>query len=418
MNILVIAYQISPHRGSEYSVAWNYVNRMSKDHNLYVICGTSGKHMGDLEDIDDFSQYFGPNVKFIGVNCSYFILMLNYLNKKGIFKYTFYLAYYFWHRLSYNISKELVEKYKIDVVHFVSPIGFRIPGHYYKLNIPSFWGPISGAEYVNLQFFTKLGYFTKLKVLFYNLVTYIQWNSSTIHMAINRYTKVYAATSMMSQKLSQKGVNSQFISENGIFKFVETKRDLSQFSIVWIGNSSPLKGFSLFIEVIKKLKDEDIHVIIIGPGMSRAEFDQKFNVDSKMRCTLYGQLSRSEVFEVLNSGVSVQVMTSMKEGNPTVVWEAMERGIPTVSFAVGGLVDSIGGMNNDCLISLEGGVEVAIDEMASVILRLARDQFYYSRVVSELFDKRSDFLWENRVAIFNKDYCESVKEITCKNYTS
>ena len=42
MNILVLAAFISPTKGSEYSVAWNYVKHMSKYNNLTVVYGASG----------------------------------------------------------------------------------------------------------------------------------------------------------------------------------------------------------------------------------------------------------------------------------------------------------------------------------------------------------------------------------------
>ena len=45
-HILVLAYMLSPYKGSEFSVAWNYVTEMSKDNNLTVLYGISGKHMG------------------------------------------------------------------------------------------------------------------------------------------------------------------------------------------------------------------------------------------------------------------------------------------------------------------------------------------------------------------------------------
>lgn len=48
MNILVLAYLLSPSKGSEYSVAWNYVTHMSKKNNLTVLYGASGNQMGGL----------------------------------------------------------------------------------------------------------------------------------------------------------------------------------------------------------------------------------------------------------------------------------------------------------------------------------------------------------------------------------
>ena len=53
-KILVLAYAISPTRGSEYSVAWNYVQEMSKDNKLTVLYGASGDYMGDCEEMENY----------------------------------------------------------------------------------------------------------------------------------------------------------------------------------------------------------------------------------------------------------------------------------------------------------------------------------------------------------------------------
>ena len=53
-DILVLAYAVSPIRGSEYSVAWNYVTQMSKYNRLTVLYGCAGEHMGDFEEMIDY----------------------------------------------------------------------------------------------------------------------------------------------------------------------------------------------------------------------------------------------------------------------------------------------------------------------------------------------------------------------------
>jgi len=54
MNILILAYLLSPSKGSEYSVAWNYVTHMSKKNNLTVLYGASGNQMGDCDEMEDY----------------------------------------------------------------------------------------------------------------------------------------------------------------------------------------------------------------------------------------------------------------------------------------------------------------------------------------------------------------------------
>ena len=67
-DILVLAYAVSPSKGSEYAVAWNYVTAMSCYHRLTVLYGTSGEHMGDTVEMERYlREHPVPNVTF-GIN--------------------------------------------------------------------------------------------------------------------------------------------------------------------------------------------------------------------------------------------------------------------------------------------------------------------------------------------------------------
>ena len=88
-NILVLAYAISPTRGSEYSVAWNYVTHMSKYCHLTVLYGTSGEHMGDCEEMEKFVAKGGlKNVDFMFVKPDGKTNLLNWCNRHGFLGYT------------------------------------------------------------------------------------------------------------------------------------------------------------------------------------------------------------------------------------------------------------------------------------------------------------------------------------------
>ena len=67
-DILVLAYAVSPSKGSEYAVAWNYVTAMSRYHRLTVLYGTSGEHMGDTVEMERYlREHPVPNVTFVAV---------------------------------------------------------------------------------------------------------------------------------------------------------------------------------------------------------------------------------------------------------------------------------------------------------------------------------------------------------------
>src|ERR1035437_922590 len=156
-KILVSAYAVSPTRGSEYSVAWNYINEMSKDNTLVVLYGVSGNHMGDVAEMEIWLESNSiPNVKFVPVLPNIFTEKLNLLNKKGIFPYAFYFAFRFWQLRVYSVAKKIIENEHFDLVHFLNPIGYREPGYLWKLNTPYLWGPIGGVPNRPSQLFNSL----------------------------------------------------------------------------------------------------------------------------------------------------------------------------------------------------------------------------------------------------------------------
>ena len=47
-TILLLAYAVSPTKGSEYAVAWNFITQMSKSNRLLVLYGKSDRAMGNF----------------------------------------------------------------------------------------------------------------------------------------------------------------------------------------------------------------------------------------------------------------------------------------------------------------------------------------------------------------------------------
>ena len=175
-DILVLAYAISPSKGSEYAVAWNYVTAMSRYHRLTVLYGTSGEHMGDTVEMERYiREHPVPNVTFVAVAPSRTAERLNALNKRGIFVYSFYLAYRQWHKSVYRAARELVRKKHFDLIHYVGPIGYREPGYLWKLDLPYVWGPIGGTRNPSFRLLGAVSTFPGLcKLLFRTVANVLQ----------------------------------------------------------------------------------------------------------------------------------------------------------------------------------------------------------------------------------------------------
>ena len=58
----------------------------------------------------------------------------------------FHRYYHRWMRAAYKTACELNRWCQFDLVHQLTFVGFRFPGHLWKLGIPFVWGPIGGLE--------------------------------------------------------------------------------------------------------------------------------------------------------------------------------------------------------------------------------------------------------------------------------
>ena len=349
MNILVLAYAISPSKGSEYSVAWNYVKNMSKYHTLTVLYGASGEHMGDCDEMEHFARLHPiPNVRFIPVYPNRIANILNWPNKHNLFVYTFYYAYQVWHKLAYKKAKELVSKEHFDLIHYVGMIGYREPGYLWKLGLPYVWGPVSGANNAPQQLMKNMPLIGRLKLTFRSLANTIQFHTKhRLKSALKATDILLTATS--ENQLKFKDVHKKesiCMPENCISRNVvldENKfRNPDKYTIIVIGALTAGKAVGIFLQALTKVRQRDLlHVDIVGDGPMKSEL-QKYahnhNLDNLI--TWHGKLPRAEAIKVFNSA-HLHVITSVSEANTTIIWEAMSYGVPTLSFDHCGMHDTI-----------------------------------------------------------------------------
>lgn len=348
-NILVLAYAISPTRGSEYSVAWNYVTHMSKYHRLTVVYGASGNHMGDVEEMEEYTQSHAmSNVRFIVVRPDKLARILNWPNRHGFLVYSFYYAYQRWHWQAYKQVLELLKTDHFDLIHYVGMIGYREPGYLWKLGLPYVWGPVSGANNAPLQLMKRMPLSGRLKQSFRSIANTIQFHSKIrLKKALNATDILLTATSENQMKFkSIHHKDSICIPENAITGNIalgDAKFDFPEkYHIIVIGTLDARKSVGVLLEALTQVKRINLlHIDIIGDGPLKNSLQQYaalHNLDSII--TWHGQLPRAEAVKIFNSA-HLHVITSVSEGNPTTIWEAMSYGVPTMSFDHCGMHDTI-----------------------------------------------------------------------------
>lgn len=413
-NILVMAYAISPNKGSEFSVAWNYVSEMSKNNKLVVLYGVTGKHIGEIE-----TEMFLPNVEFVPIYSSKKVEYLNYLNKRNLFKYSFYLAYKEWHKLAYERAKALIAIDKFDLIHFVGMIGYREPGYLWNIDLPYIWGPIGGVNNLPELLIKTLPMKYRLMFRFRNIINNYQLKyNRRVKKALKNTDLLLTATSENRDKiLSVHKKESYCLPENSITgeihlndnKFV----NIQKCHLLVIGDINPGKGINLLLDSLLLIKDRArIQLDIVGDGPSKP-YLMEFVKDNGLEDIVnwHGFLPRSQAVQLFQN-THLHVITSLSEGNPTVVWEAMSNGVPTLTLDHCGMHD---------VICEKCGIKISIvsndqvkNDIAAAISSLLDNPSRLRELAYGVLECATMNSWANRTAILERYYDQAIMNYTKK----
>ncbi len=410
-NILVLAYVVSPYRGSEYSVAWNFVTQMAKECDLTILYGASGAHMGDVKELEEYlSKHRVPNVEFIPVLPGSFANLLNMANRRGLLTYSFYFAYRLWHKRVYEVAREITKNKSFDLIHYLGPIGYREPGYLWKIDLPYVWGPIGGANNVPMALLPSLPFLGKAKLLFRASVNWIQLRfNRRLKSALNR-TDVLLTATTENQEIFRRlhGKNSLYIPENGVVESYPINSSKfeginSTIQLIWIGAIEPRKALPILIESLANCNNPSrfiVHVVGSGPLQS-AMINRVEKAGLKSSFIWHGQVSRDEVKSLLSIS-HLHVVTSVSEGNPTTIWEAMSCGVPTMTIDHCGMHDTV---------KESAGIKVPLTDYSEVIKKFTQSLNDIDkkpdtliRMAKEVSEGIDEFSWKHRVRFFLEQY--------------
>ncbi len=410
-NILLLAYAVSPHKGSEYSVSWNYICNMSKDNRLVVLYGMSGDHMGDTSQLEEYiAANPMANVRFVAVKPGALANFLNSLNRNNLFVYTFYLAYRVWHRQVYRVAAQLVKQESFDIVHYLGPIGYREPGYLWKLNLPYMWGPVGGTTHVPMRLLEGLPVAGMAKMLFRTVANYLQLRlPGRLNRALERANLFMTATTENRDNfLKIKGKDSIYIPENAISDPIEAsdseKFKCKKLKLIWIGTIDERKSLITLLKALtccRSLSQLELNVVGDGPlRQSLTSFANSTDISSAI--IWHGAVSRGKVKELLRES-HLNIITSLSEGNPTTIWEAMSVGVPTLTLDHCGMRDTV---CESC------GVKISVTRLSEIIPaiaaeidRLACDNLSAAEILSRgVSECAQNYTWESRRLFFNRMY--------------
>lgn len=410
-TILVLAFDISPYRGSEAAVAWNFVTNMSHSCKLIVLT------VGENEELNNWlHNNVLENVTFHQVpwsDAGSFSWLTSRFKVCSDIKISF--LYRKWHKLAYNTALDIIRHQHVDVIHYLNPIGFKEPGYLWKIkDIPYVWGPLQGVENRPLALLPILSWGGKVKVLIRRIIH----NSMFLYMprfkkALKRADQLFAATpNTVNQLKNIHHKDSIYLPENGILSMERTSpiRCEGCLRLIWVGSIDERKALGLLILSLAKCQQKNWHLDVLGDGVLRTKCEQmakKMGIYEKI--TFYGKVERTQVQRVFKRS-HIHVITSLGESNTTVLWEAFSKAIPTLTLDHCGMAG---------VVSSECGIKIRIHSFAQVLNDIAQvidDLILHPEKVESLslgcIECAKKFMWNNRIDLFNHIYDKLSKNET------
>lgn len=405
-TIALITYDISPYRGSEASVSWNYVWNMRHTNKLIVIYG-KGK-----EEIERFIAENGLIEKVEFINNP-----VETVTGKGIMmdiKYN--LAYRRWHLKTYEMVNKMVDEGRVDLIHYLNPIGFKEPGFLWKITkVPYVWGPIQGVENRPFELYHALSVKGKCNAL----VRRIVHNGLFILMprlkkALDRVDVVFAATPNTVKNLKRwYHKDSIYLPENGIMKMERTTPvmyDGGVLRLIWIGGICERKALVILLDALAKVGGHNWHLDVLGDGDQKEKLQKKFS-HLNNHITWHGMVDRASVQEVLFQS-HFHVISSLGEGNTTILWEAFGKAIPTLTLDHCGMAG---------VVCEKCGIKIPIhsyNQVVEDIVDRINGVLHNPKIIEQLsvgtIECAKKFMWSNRIDLYNETYEKLIKSYCSK----
>lgn len=393
LTILINAYACSPNMGSEPGMAWNWCINLAKYCNLHII--TEGEFKEQIEQAllhlpqsNNLHFYYNPVSEETRNMCW----------NQGDWR--FYKFYKEWQYKTYLIALDIIKNYRIDIIHQLNMIGFREPGYLWKIKgIPLVWGPVDAKEKFPTAYLKGASIKAKSFIRLKNYLTMIQLKySSRVRKMVNRASFVISASSE-SQKTFNKffNIDSPLINETGCYVSTHNtkeKKYKDSFDILWVGKMDFRKQLDLAIKTIACMENKNIKLHIVGGGdnINYLTLSKKLGITNQ--CIWYGMVSHDKVQELMQQA-DIFFFTSIAEGTPHVVLEAIANNLPVVCFDVCGQGDTV---NEKIGVKIPASYpSQSIVDFANILNKLERNRFLLRTMSENCQQRQVELSWENKV---------------------
>jgi len=363
-RVVLSAFAFSPAAGSEPGVGWNIGSRLAAYHDVTILCcpQLAGGEENNRSEVETYLKKYGP---ISGMEVRYIEppLLSRWFQKPLIsFSTPFYfVGYAAWQRTAFAEAKRLHEARAFDLAHQLTITGFREPGFLWKLGIPFVWGPVAGASDVPWKYFHL---FSRRDWFFYGLKNILNAAHKRFKFRSRRAARaakhIFVTTADDQALVSGRwGYESHLMLITGTPELDGRVREYNgsePLRLVWSGLHAGRKALPLLLEAAAELKRESagkrFTLKILGDGpQSDAWKTLAARLGIGDLITWTGKVPQTVALEEMRHA-DVFVITSVQEGAPSVVMEALALGLPVICHDACGMAFAV---NETC------GIKVPMD---------------------------------------------------------
>lgn len=424
LRVLIAAHEFSSDQGSECAVGWNIATRLAAFHDVTVLCA-DGPPRGPGAYRTAVSEYFEehgtiPGLAVVFVEQPPLSVMYGRINGKLLalthgagMQPLWFMGLNGWHHEAFRAARALGWE-NFDVVHQLTPVNFLRPGYLWRSNVPFFWGPIAGMYMVPGSFSRSTGLKSYLFQTLRSLVIAGEVRTPRFKRVVQRAERIWTVTGDERRTVDSiaSGTAVAMIESApppGIAGHVRQYDGKRPLSIFWAGRHDAPKALPLLLHAIAHLpQPERVALNVTGEGPQTKRWQALAEELSLTNVTWLGHLpSRDEAWRAMGQA-DVFVHSSIKEGTPMVVLEAMASGLPVICHDVCGMAVAV---DAGC------GIKVPCENPArsargfrDAIEGLLRDPASVEKLSEGALRRASELSWDAKVKEIAKAYVRCVEQ--------
>jgi glycosyltransferase involved in cell wall biosynthesis len=274
--------------------------------------------------------------------------------------------------------EDLIDKYKLDIVHFQGGPG----GLFFlkRVKIPlvftshhTYW---QQSHYINEQKWKKILYYFE-RSSFQKADLVICDCESTENVLLNYYGIPKGKMTVLPIGID-------------LAKFKPNKHINNTKELLYVGRIDKRKGLEFLIKtmtIINKV-DPNIRLHIVGRGKDKEKLEQ-FSKENNLNIVFHGSIS-DEQLEKLYESISVQIVPSIFEGFGLSVLEGMAKKVPIIATNVDAIKDIIEDNKNGILVEYGNS-----EELTDSVLKLIKNKKLANSLVSNAYSEFKRYDWKD-----------------------